>query len=93
MHKLFEASIELLSKPEFTAGVTYPKFLSIFTTGLVANQNREQIRIMFNFLDEDNSGTIKLNDFKRLSKEIGESVTLDELTDMIKNVTGGNISA
>ena len=88
--RLYEAIVEMLRREEFANGVPYPKFLSIFTTGLIANHTKEQIRSMFNFLDEDQSGTIKLDDLKRLTKDIGESITINELKDMIKNITNGN---
>ncbi len=88
--KIFSAIVELLNKEELKNGVTYPQFLSIFTTGLIANQTKDQIKAMFNYLDEDESGTIKLDDLKRLAKDIGESVTMEELREMVKNITGSN---
>ena len=45
---------------------------------------------MFNFLDEDESGTIKPDDLKRLAKDIGESITMEEIREMIRNITGRN---
>jgi len=45
---------------------------------------------MFHFLDEDETGTIKIEDLRRLTRDIGESVTMEELKDIIKNISGGN---
>ena len=90
MPKLFEAIVELANREEFVDGIPYQKFLAIFTTGLIANQSKDQIKSMFNFLDEDESGTITLEDMKRLVKDIGESTTMEELKDIIKYVSDGN---
>ena len=88
---IYSAVVELLEKEEFRNGVNYPQFLSIFTSGLIGNQTREQIMSMFRIIDEDESGTIKVEDLRRLVKDIGESVTVDELRDIIGNVTGGDV--
>ena len=45
---------------------------------------------MFKFIDEDESGSIKLDDMKRLVKDIGESVTIEELKEIIGYATGGD---
>jgi len=80
----------MLNREDLKNGVSYPQFLAIFTTGLISNQTKDQIKSIFNYLDEDESGTIKLDDIKRLTKDIGESVTIDEMKEMMKNITGGN---
>ena len=87
---LYSAIIDHLSKEEYKNGITYPQFLSLFTSDLIGNQTREQVMGMFRFLDETGSGTIKLDDMKRLVKDIGESVTVDELREIIRNATGGD---
>lgn len=90
MPRIFEAVAELANREEFAEGIPYPKFLSLFTTGLIANHSKDQIKSMFSFLDDDGSGTIQLDDMKRLVKDIGESVTMEELKEIIEHVSGGN---
>jgi Ca2+-binding EF-hand superfamily protein len=87
---LFSAIVEHLGKEEFKDGITYSQFLNSFTVDLTGNQNREQISSMFKIIDDDDSGSIKLEDMKRLVREIGESVTMEELRDLIKNATANN---
>ncbi len=63
----------------------------MFTAGLIGNQTCDQISGMFKMIDENDNGTIRLEDMKRLVKDIGESVTMDELKEIISNATGGEV--
>ena len=87
---LYSAIVDHLAKEDYKNGMTYPQFLSVFTSDLVGNHTREQVMGMFRFLDETGTGTIKLDDMKRLVKDIGESVTVEELREIIRNATGGD---
>lgn len=87
---LYSVIEEHLGRQEYSEGISYSQFLNIFTTELTRNQTREDITNMFKLVDIDEKGAIKLDDLKRLVKEIGESVTLDELRELIKNCTSNN---
>ncbi len=82
--------MEQLEREEHRDGLTYPQFLQVFTSGLIGTQSREQIMGMFKMIDEDDSGTIRLEDMRMLVGDIGESVTIEELRELISNATGGD---
>ncbi len=77
-----------LDREENREGITFPQFICAFTTDLLGNQSHEHIVNLFKMLDEDNSGTIRLDDLRKLVREVGETVSAEELRGMIKKVAG-----
>lgn len=84
------ALISELDTPDNREGITFTQFLNAFTSDLVANTSKEHIKNLFRLLDEDNSGTIKIDDLKRIVKEVGETVSSEELKEMLKQVGSGD---
>ncbi len=87
---LYAAVAEHVGKEDYKEGITYPQFLNAFTTDLTGCQNRDRVAELFKIVNEDSGTSIRLEDLRRLVKDIGESVTIDELKTMIRNVTGNN---
>ncbi len=46
-------------------------------------ETRDGINKIFDLFDDDNTGTINLNNIKRVAKELGETMSLDELKEML----------
>ena len=77
-----------LDREDNREGITYQQFMNAFTIDLVGIQSKDHIANIFHLVDEDNSGTIKLDDMVRLVQEIGETISPEELKEMIKKVSG-----
>lgn len=87
---LYAAIAEHVEKEDYKEGLTYAQFLNAFTIDITGNQTRDQINSMFKIIDDDDSGSINLEDMKKLVKDIGESVTMEEMRELIKNATSNN---
>lgn len=83
------ALVAELDREEYRAGVTFPQFVCAFTTDLLASRSRDHVANLFKMLDEDGSGTIRVDDMLRLAKEIGETVSTEELREMVRKVADG----
>ena len=46
-------------------------------------ETKEGIDRIFDLFDDDKTGTINLNNIRRVAKELGETMSLDELKEMI----------
>ena len=45
---------------------------------------------IFDLFDDDKTGTINLNNLKRVAKELGETMTVDELKEMLSRAASNN---
>merc|ERR1719460_516536 len=69
---------------EVTGSVDFEDFLDAITTKLGDKETREGIAKIFALFDDDKSGTITLKNLKRVAKELGETMTDEELREMIE---------
>lgn len=53
------------------------------TVKMAERDPREEILKAFRLFDDDNSGKISLRNLKRVARELGETMTDDELQEMI----------
>ncbi|KAF0877685.1 CETN4 protein, partial [Crocuta crocuta] len=60
--------------------ISFEDFLAIMT---VKMSEKEEILKAFKLFDDDDTGSITLNDIKRVAKELGENLTDDELQEML----------
>ncbi|XP_955271.1 centrin, putative [Theileria annulata] len=63
--------------------VNFNDFLDVITMKLGNRDSKEGIRRIFNLFDDDNTGSITFRNLKKVVTELGESLTDDELRDMI----------
>ena len=64
--------------------IDFETFLRAITEKLGDKETRNGIRKIFELFDDDGSGSINLNNLKRVSKELGETMTNDELKEMLE---------
>jgi Ca2+-binding EF-hand superfamily protein len=64
--------------------IDFERFLDGITSKLGDRESREGIAKIFNLFDVERKGSITLKDLKRVSKELGESMTDDELREMLE---------
>merc|ERR1719245_2908643 len=63
--------------------IDFNEFLEMMTTKMSEKDTREEILKAFRLFDDDESGFITLKNLRRVAKEIGESMTDEELQEMI----------
>jgi centrin-1 len=64
--------------------VEFDEFLGAIIDKLGDKETKEGINKIFDLFDEDNSGTINLANLKKVAKELGETMTNDELAEMLE---------
>nr|CAI38928.1 centrin-related-protein,putative [Paramecium tetraurelia] len=64
--------------------IDFDQFLDAITSKLGNREHRDGINKIFDLFDDDGSNTINLNNLKRVSKELGETMTAEELAEMLE---------
>ena len=65
-------------------GINFDQFLDAITAKLGNKETKEGIARIFDLFDDDKSGTINLNNLKRVAKELGETMSTEELKEMLE---------
>ncbi|KAM3128069.1 hypothetical protein pb186bvf_019832 [Paramecium bursaria] len=63
--------------------IEYADFLELMTVKMAERDPREEMLKAFRLFDDDNTGRITLKNLKRVARELGETMTDDELQEMI----------
>ena len=63
--------------------IEFQDFLDVMTVKMAERDPREEILKAFRLFDDDNTGKISLRNLKRVARELGETMTDDELQEMI----------
>ncbi|KAL7485064.1 hypothetical protein ACHAW6_010661, partial [Cyclotella cf. meneghiniana] len=63
--------------------VNFNEFLAMMTTKMCERDSREEIIKAFRLFDDDETGKISFRNLKRVAMELGESITDEELQEMI----------
>merc|ERR1719408_207839 len=64
--------------------INFEDFLDAITQKLGDKETRDGINKIFNLFDDDKTGSITLKNLKRVSKELGETMSEEELREMIE---------
>eukprot|EP01083_Nonionella_stella_P016340 45651_1 len=72
-----------LDTPANAGGIDFDMFLDAITAKLGDKETRDGIYKIFKLFDDDNTSTIHLDNLARVAKELGETMTSDELQEMI----------
>jgi centrin-1 len=64
--------------------IEFQDFLDVMTVKMAERDPREEILKAFRLFDDDSSGKISLRNLKRVARELGETMTDDELQEMIE---------
>ena len=67
-----------------TRGINFEQFLDAITTRLGNRETKEGIYRIFQLFDDDNSNSINIHNLRRVSKELGETMGMDELKEMLE---------
>lgn len=70
--------------------VDFEEFLDAISSKLGNRETREGIDRIFDLFDDDKTGSINLNNLKRVAKELGETMTVDELREMLSRAASNN---
>ena len=63
--------------------VNFSEFLSMMTTKMGERDSREEIIKAFRLFDDDETGKISFRNLKRVATELGETISDEELQEMI----------
>ncbi|KAK9398894.1 caltractin-like [Crotalus adamanteus] len=63
--------------------LNFEDFLTMMTTKMNEKDSKEEILKAFRLFDDDGTGKISFKNLKRVSKELGENLTDEELQEMI----------
>merc|ERR1712096_39913 len=63
--------------------IDFMEFMDMMTIKMAERDPREEMLKAFKLFDDDNTGKISFKNLKRVAKELGESMTDDELQEMI----------
>ena len=64
--------------------IEYPEFEEMMASKMAERDPREEILKAFQLFDDDNTGRISFKNLKRVARELGETMTDEELMEMIE---------
>merc|ERR1719272_1846654 len=64
--------------------IDFDEFLDAITQKLRDKETRSGIKKIFDLFDDDRSGTVSLKNLKRVAKELGETMSEEQLREMIE---------
>ena len=67
-----------------SGSIDFEEFLDMMTARMSDKDTREDIAKVFRLFDDDNSGSITLRNLRRVAKELGETMSADELKEMLE---------
>jgi centrin-1 len=67
-----------------SGAIDFEEFLDMMTARMSDKDTREDINKVFRLFDDDKSGTITIKNLRRVAKELGETMTDEELMEMVE---------
>jgi centrin-1 len=65
-------------------GINFDQFLDAITAKLGNKETKEGIARIFDLFDDDKTGTINIHNLRRVAKELGETMSSEELKEMLE---------
>lgn len=81
------AMIADLDNHENQGGINFDKFLDAITDKLGNKDSKSGISRIFELFDDDHSGCINVHNLRRVAKELGETMSADELKEMLERAS------
>lgn len=81
------AMIADLDTHENAGGINFDRFLDAITDKLGNKESREGIGRIFALFDDDHTGSINSQNLRRVAKELGETMSQDELKEMLERAS------
>lgn len=76
---------------EYSTSIDFEEFLDAITSKLGDKELRDGIQKIFSLFDDDKTGNITMKNLKRVAKELGETMSEEELREMIERAdSAGN---
>jgi centrin-1 len=69
---------------EIREKITHEEFFEIVTPRMPDRHTKDYIRIIFGYFDLDSNGKITARNLKKIAQEIGETLTEDELKEIME---------
>ena len=66
-----------------SGSIDFEEFLDMMTARMSDKDTREDVSKVFRLFDDDSSGTITLRNLRRVARELGETMTDEELQEMV----------
>ena len=73
-----------LDTQENQGGINFDQFLDAITAKLGNKETKEGISRIFDLFDDDKTGAINIHNLRRVAKELGETMSTDELKEMLE---------
>ena len=71
-----------------SGAIDFEEFLDMMTARMSDKDTREDIQKVFRLFDDDNTGHITLKNLRRVARELGETMTEEELQEAEDNLIG-----
>ena len=78
---------EMISDLEGEGEVNFEMFLDAISNKLGNRESKEGISKIFDLFDDDRTHTINFNNIKRVAKDLGETMTNEELREMLQRAS------
>ena len=73
-----------LDTAETAGGINFEQFLDAITAKLGNKETKEGIARIFELFDDDRSGSVNIHNLRRVAKELGETMSTEELKEMLE---------